>query len=391
MAKSTKKNTKNKSGLMRRFDLSNKRVQFFTVIALVAILGGGFFLVRSFAATTGYSNGKIYAYDYDIKTYSTPTSQPTTTQKGETTEAMLKRLFPNNCDGVTGGDAPPQTWSPDNRVVYCYNTFEQQVVQSMISISYGSNNPKIIKQDNISLSGTNTDNGHRYIADEAFIKDGSMSKIAFSESVGKGGYADRKIGIYDTATKRTTYLKDVTGQDLKTGYTLKLDWTPDNTQLKYLQNSEYKDGFWRFQVCTVSVNGGNPQCEATMPSQPNGTLQPTIIWSYDLSKLYTSYVFPNIPDKMTIVSYDLNNKTASQLLSNKHYYLDLISPDSRYLIITDWDNKKRISYDTVQKIAQNTTIPFGPDLAWRAIKKQSTPTQPPAKNPQPEPEPTPTK
>lgn len=40
-----------KSGLKRRFDLTNKKVQFFVVIGIVAILGGGYFTFKSFAAT----------------------------------------------------------------------------------------------------------------------------------------------------------------------------------------------------------------------------------------------------------------------------------------------------------------------------------------------------
>lgn len=39
-----------KSSLKRRFDLTNRKVQFFVVIAIVAVLGGGWFTYRSFAA-----------------------------------------------------------------------------------------------------------------------------------------------------------------------------------------------------------------------------------------------------------------------------------------------------------------------------------------------------
>lgn len=53
MTKTTKKSKASKSaGLKRRFDLTNKKVQFFVVIGIVAILGGGYFTFRSFAATT---------------------------------------------------------------------------------------------------------------------------------------------------------------------------------------------------------------------------------------------------------------------------------------------------------------------------------------------------
>lgn len=39
-----------KSGFKRRFDITNKKVQFFVVIGIVAILGGGYFTFKSFAA-----------------------------------------------------------------------------------------------------------------------------------------------------------------------------------------------------------------------------------------------------------------------------------------------------------------------------------------------------
>lgn len=51
MPKITKKTKASKSaGLKRRFDLTNKKVQFFVVIGIVAILGGGYFTFKSFAA-----------------------------------------------------------------------------------------------------------------------------------------------------------------------------------------------------------------------------------------------------------------------------------------------------------------------------------------------------
>lgn len=40
-----------KLGLKSRFNLRSKKVQFFVVIGIVAILGGGYYTVRSFAAT----------------------------------------------------------------------------------------------------------------------------------------------------------------------------------------------------------------------------------------------------------------------------------------------------------------------------------------------------
>lgn len=49
--KTTTKKANNKSSLKKRFDLTNKKVQFFVVIAIVAVLGGGYFTVRSFAST----------------------------------------------------------------------------------------------------------------------------------------------------------------------------------------------------------------------------------------------------------------------------------------------------------------------------------------------------
>lgn len=44
-----------KSGLKRRFDLANKKVQFLVVIGIVAVLGGGYFTVKSFASTVVYT------------------------------------------------------------------------------------------------------------------------------------------------------------------------------------------------------------------------------------------------------------------------------------------------------------------------------------------------
>jgi len=45
-------NKKSKTSLFKkRFDLTNRKVQFFVVIAIFAILGGGYFTFRSFAAT----------------------------------------------------------------------------------------------------------------------------------------------------------------------------------------------------------------------------------------------------------------------------------------------------------------------------------------------------
>lgn len=52
--KTTRSNQKS-SGLKRRFDLTNKRVQFFVVITIIAVLGGGYFTVRSFAAEQSYA------------------------------------------------------------------------------------------------------------------------------------------------------------------------------------------------------------------------------------------------------------------------------------------------------------------------------------------------
>lgn len=51
MPKTSKKTKVSKgTGLKRKFDLSNRRVQFFVTIAIVALLGGGWFTYKSFAA-----------------------------------------------------------------------------------------------------------------------------------------------------------------------------------------------------------------------------------------------------------------------------------------------------------------------------------------------------
>lgn len=55
MPKATKNKPASKStGLKRRFDLTNKKVQFFVVIAIVAVLGGGWFTLKSFANSVTY-------------------------------------------------------------------------------------------------------------------------------------------------------------------------------------------------------------------------------------------------------------------------------------------------------------------------------------------------
>lgn len=51
--KQTSKSTKTK----RRFDLANKKVQFFVVIGIIAILGGGYYTLKSFADSVVYSLG----------------------------------------------------------------------------------------------------------------------------------------------------------------------------------------------------------------------------------------------------------------------------------------------------------------------------------------------
>ena len=51
VTKRTSSASSKKNGLKKRFDLTNRKVQFFVVIAIVAVLGGGYFTVRSFANT----------------------------------------------------------------------------------------------------------------------------------------------------------------------------------------------------------------------------------------------------------------------------------------------------------------------------------------------------
>lgn len=54
MKKKMTKTSKKPLVLKRRLDLTNKKVQFFVVIGIVAILGGGYFTVKSFASTVLY-------------------------------------------------------------------------------------------------------------------------------------------------------------------------------------------------------------------------------------------------------------------------------------------------------------------------------------------------
>ncbi len=62
MPKTTKKSKASKAnGLKKRFDLNNKRVQFFVVVGIVALLGGGWFTYKSFAANV-------------LKTWTVPTN-----------------------------------------------------------------------------------------------------------------------------------------------------------------------------------------------------------------------------------------------------------------------------------------------------------------------------
>lgn len=54
--RTTKKvNSKNKSILSKRFDLKSRKVQFFVSILIIAVIGGGWFTYRSFAATTKWT------------------------------------------------------------------------------------------------------------------------------------------------------------------------------------------------------------------------------------------------------------------------------------------------------------------------------------------------
>ncbi len=51
----TKTTTQKKGFFKRRFNLQSRKVQFVVVILIVAILGGGWFTYKSFAATVSYS------------------------------------------------------------------------------------------------------------------------------------------------------------------------------------------------------------------------------------------------------------------------------------------------------------------------------------------------
>ncbi|MFO0887438.1 MAG: hypothetical protein U0413_04420 [Candidatus Saccharimonadales bacterium] len=53
-------NTNNGKGFFgKSFDLKSRKVQFFVVILIVAILGGGYFTLKSFAATVAYSYSPV--------------------------------------------------------------------------------------------------------------------------------------------------------------------------------------------------------------------------------------------------------------------------------------------------------------------------------------------
>ena len=58
-AKSTKFSGAQKDNFKKGFDIANRRVQFFVVIAIVALLGGGYYLYRSYAATQNQWNYNI--------------------------------------------------------------------------------------------------------------------------------------------------------------------------------------------------------------------------------------------------------------------------------------------------------------------------------------------
>lgn len=95
MPKTTKNKQVSKSaGLKRRFDLTNKKVQFFVVIAIVAVLGGGYYTVRSFADTTTY---RFQPSDFTLSCnmqYSPPGSceRITESSSGQKSGAVVLRM-----------------------------------------------------------------------------------------------------------------------------------------------------------------------------------------------------------------------------------------------------------------------------------------------------------
>lgn len=71
-------NKKSSKGfLSKKFNLQSRKVQFFVVILIVAVLGGGYYTYKSFAATPELNVYTLNAYsDFDCGQYCKPTVDP---------------------------------------------------------------------------------------------------------------------------------------------------------------------------------------------------------------------------------------------------------------------------------------------------------------------------
>jgi hypothetical protein len=109
------KNSAKSSGLKTRFNLANRKVQFFVFIAIVALLGGGYFTIKSFAATSTVaevSNGLLTGSgSYTIVSDAAKNNKKVVRISKAGSAAIIK----NGADGV------PMMKIPANvKVRYCY-------------------------------------------------------------------------------------------------------------------------------------------------------------------------------------------------------------------------------------------------------------------------------
>lgn len=381
-----------KGFLGKKFNLQSRKVQFFVVILIVAILGGGYFTYKSFAATeVTYTNGNIY--DLWNSSYASINSP----RKDEGSIYLTNKVaaaFPNECksSGYTiMGNIPPQTWSQDRTVIYCYSkestlaNGNKLATVSTIHVGINGSNPQIVKQDSLLINGSSPDTTSRSISAVSYIKDGSMSKFAFIENRGVGVNRTTFLGIYDVNTKNTVYHNMSPGG-------IATEWSPDNTFIKYIQNSTYANGYWGFQTCTVALSGGNPKCEDISKGQPLGWIQDAV-FSYNLDTFY----FRTMPNggPLSFYSYTSSAKLYNKILADPDLQhasiLHYISPDSRFILLSQTGKANYQAYDTSNKTFVNTTIPYNSHIFWQAIKatpttgtsKNNPPTTPTTTPPQP--------
>lgn len=353
-----------------------------TLLLLIVVVGvlafvGIKVLNMSRAGTNPYANG-ILSSGYE--NYASITSQPSYMSSQSYVVAI--EAFPNECGGGTTSQfAPKQTWNTREFTATCISADTTKL--SLVAMGYDLSSPRLIKTDNYARSGSTTDINYSQMDSMAFKKDGSMSKIAQTDARGNGTATVYKIGIYDVATKVTTYLKDSTGKDIATSEALRaVEWTPDNSKLYFLRD-DYRDGSWKYRVCSISVAGGDMNCitpKGTTDSYDQ-TQSNDPIWSYDLSSLYlrsgklsaTNKYVSNIFKYST--TYNNFTKVVDAGISG-NYMMSVLSPDSRYLVATNMNNIDSSGNSTwLTQVLDTSTNTFvsgttikNSNIIWQATK-----------------------